>query len=197
MQIETIKEVDYRYFFSVHAFFLEFYYTTNTRDEEHLSLINEMITLPYVVLCFKRIQMYRDEKNFSDLMLCVTCLKFTLLILKRMQQCVTEGEEFDSLRRTSVQLQSQIFYEESYLMVVGGLFRAFHGKLIPKEYICIFNVSHLECLVETLHVLISLLDGSESSTSGLVVRKQQRKSKGSGSDDECIDLLKLSGAGDF
>lgn len=45
----------------------------------------------------------------------------------------------EQTQELSIQLQSQMFYEESYLLMLVGLCRTYHGKILTKEYALINN----------------------------------------------------------
>jgi hypothetical protein len=96
-----------------------------------------------------------------------------LLILQRM--LVSPDEETQELAQ---RLKSQIFYEEGYLLMLSGLCRTFHNKLLCKEF--------LECIVECYHILLAILEDSDKAQEAIVVRKKNAAKKTGEESDEDV-----------
>jgi hypothetical protein len=77
-----------------------------------------------------------------------------------MDQC-----EEESVRQASLQVQSQFFYEESNINMLVSLTK--ESKPRSKRY--------MECLADTIHRVIELIDSNWNSETGGIVTRRFRK----------------------
>lgn len=77
-----------------------------------------------------------------------------------MDNCEDEG-----VRQASLQIQSQFFYEESNLHLLVSLSK----DLVPR------SKRYLECVVDTIHKVIELVDTNWNSENGGIITRKIRK----------------------
>ena len=126
MESSDIKDHDHVMYLQVLGLSLEHYWRTYDEKSDFASIepLFEDIMIAYI---FKRMNMYKDEKNAADTMLCLTCLRYILLILEKMTASTPEAKEH------SMRVQAQLFYHEGFLYQLAGLCRSFHNQVVPKK----------------------------------------------------------------
>jgi hypothetical protein len=62
VQLDSVRELDYRHFFLVLDFSLENYFKTIVDDEKNFDMIMGLVDPPVVLFIFRRMQIYRDNK---------------------------------------------------------------------------------------------------------------------------------------
>jgi hypothetical protein len=144
-------------FFFLLAYFLDFY-LLNSKDEIDLDQITGMVNAPTVFFILKSIHNYKNEKQWKSLYFGVLALEKFMLVLKKM-----DGFSVDGIKQASLQIQSQIFYEEAYLEMMVSILRDTQPR----------SRKFLECAVNVAETIFGLLEANWNSEEGMVVRKKK------------------------
>ncbi|KAJ2991828.1 Topoisomerase 1-associated factor 1 [Globomyces sp. JEL0801] len=140
---DSLLENDYLHFFFVMGFFMEFFLATN-KEFSNFESITGVIDNRMTAFIFRKMHNYLDEK---------------LLGLVRMDASTDE-----EVRQASLQIQSQLFYEETNLQLIVSLSKQDNPR--SKRY--------MECLVNVIDIIFGLLEANWNTGSGFVTRRKTK-----------------------
>jgi hypothetical protein len=151
------QENGHMQFFFLLAYFLEFY-LLNAKEEIELDQITGMMNAPTVFFILKSIHNYKNEKQWKSLYFCVLALEKFMLVLQKM-----DGFSVEGIKQASLQIQSQIFYEEAYLEMMVSILRDTQPR----------SRKFLECAINVAETIFQLLESNWNSEEGMMIRKKK------------------------
>ncbi|KAJ3274817.1 Topoisomerase 1-associated factor 1 [Terramyces sp. JEL0728] len=153
----SIVDEDYRHYFSVLGIILG-YFLELSNNQRSFECIAGVINYPTVFLIFKKLDMYRNEKNWKDLQLTLVSFRNMILTIDLMYK-----SNLNDLIDLSVQLLSNLFYEQGNIHLLVGLTR----DSAPR------GQKYLQVLAETIHTIFELLKNNFNN--GIVIRRKVDK----------------------
>ncbi|KAI8913530.1 timeless protein-domain-containing protein [Gorgonomyces haynaldii] len=154
----AVKEEHFKHFFFLLSFFLELVGKTDKsllQSEDFMPLVDT----PVMLLVFRRLIIYKDEKLNQMIFLVLNCLRYTFVIWSDLLQQ-------ENMRDTCHQIMSQVFYEETFVYSISGTMRQLSTLVLPRDY--------LEALIETFHLLLNTLQRYSAVEQGLVVKRKTK-----------------------
>ncbi|OUM67869.1 hypothetical protein PIROE2DRAFT_4545, partial [Piromyces sp. E2] len=164
MQRTKVRERDYIRFIWFCSFILKYreYACEKASDEEKGKLsfdsINSMLNVKGLLFIVYRLKLYQDEK---------------LITLNSMNN--SDDEEY---KEASKNLQHNLYYEEETLNIIINLCRNYKIRNSNKHF--------LRNLIETIHILLKMLEKFSEENKYLYTRKQKNIKK-KNEDDETIE----------
>ncbi|KAJ3183557.1 Topoisomerase 1-associated factor 1 [Gaertneriomyces sp. JEL0708] len=173
MERDNIKDEHYVRFLWLCSFFLKFQLfawrahqkakksqPTLADESVDFDTVTGFVDLRGMNFVYKRIRQSRDEKKWAELHAAVECLKNMLAVLDAMNTSLDE-----QYRDASENIQSNMYYEHSSVETIISLLRTYTKRNLP--------LSYLKSLVETVHLLMKMLQ--EYSTEKSVIFTRKRK----------------------
>ncbi|RKO83087.1 hypothetical protein BDK51DRAFT_25507, partial [Blyttiomyces helicus] len=121
--------------------------------------VGGIMDLRGLLFVFKRIRLCTDEKRWTELHIAVDCLKAIMITMDAMM--VSENEEY---REVSDHMQNNFYYEQSTLDLIVGLVRNHKYE----------SLSYLKSLIETVHILMKMLERYSKSKPVMFSRKKKK-----------------------
>ncbi|KAI9346962.1 timeless protein-domain-containing protein [Obelidium mucronatum] len=165
---QHVVEGDYLRFLVVVKFFLEYQVELlKVTDEEgkekyDFDTVTDFINSRSMMFVTKRMQIYLEEKNWSELQSSLECLKQMLITLNAMAVC--GNEEFQD---ASNNIQNNLYYEAYIIEAIAHLCKSYKDQ----------SFGYLKNLVETVHIFLKMLEKFSKSKAFMVVRRKKRQQK--------------------
>jgi len=176
MQRTKVREKDYVRFIWFCSFVLKYreYACEKASNEEKakysFDTINSMLNVKGLLFVVYRLKLYQDEKKWQEIGLTLYCLKYILITLNSMNN--SDNEEY---KEASKNLQHNLYYEEETLTIIISLCRNYKTRNSNKHF--------LRNLIETIHILLKMLEKFSEENQHLYTRKQKNVKK-KNEDDE-------------
>ncbi|ORX43590.1 timeless-domain-containing protein [Piromyces finnis] len=170
MQRTKVREKDYIRFIWFCSFILKYrnyaYEKASNEDKVKYSFdnINSMLNVKGLLFIVYRLKLYQDEKKWQEIGLTLYCLKYVLITLHGMNN--SNNEEY---KEASKNLQHNIYYEEETLNIIISLCRNYKTRNSNKVF--------LVNLIETIHILLKMLEKFSEENKYLYTRKQKNVKK--------------------
>jgi hypothetical protein len=154
----SVREEDPNHLLYLVRFFLE--YQRKTAAIHSLALLSTIVNVQGLFFLMKNIRIAFDENNFSRIFMAVDCLKHFLLTIQFMYK-----HDEEEIRNLAHNLLDNLYYEKSNMDLIIDVLKGV--KKQSKEFLIVS--------VESIHLILKLLEGFASTKSSLVVRHKRRK----------------------
>ncbi|ORY20743.1 timeless-domain-containing protein [Neocallimastix californiae] len=166
MQRTKVREIDYIHFIWFCSFILKYreYAYEKASEEDKLKYsfdsINSILNVKGLLFIVYRLKLYQDEKKWQEIGLTLYCLKYVLITLN----CMSDSDD-ENYREASKNLQHNLYYEEETLNIIINLCRNYKTRNSNKHF--------LRNLIETIHILLKMLEKFSKENKYLYTRKQK------------------------
>ncbi|ORX69320.1 timeless-domain-containing protein [Anaeromyces robustus] len=181
MQRTKVREKDYIRFIWMLSFILKYriYAYEKASEEEKIKFsfdsINSILNVKGLLFIVYRLKLYQDEKKWQEIGLTLYCLKYVLITLDNMNDSNDEN-----YKEASKNLQHNLYYEEETLNIIISLCRNYKTRNSNKHF--------LRNLIETIHILLKMLEKFSEENKYLYTRKQKTiKKKNDGDESNTAD----------
>lgn len=170
MQRTKVREKDYVRFIWFCSFILKYreYACEKATEEEKYKYsfdsINSMLNVKGLLFVVYRLKLYQDEKKWQEIGLTLYCLKYVLITLNSMN-----NSDDPDYKEASKNLQHNLYYEEETLNIIISLCRNYKTRNSNKHF--------LRNLIETIHILLKMLEKFSEENKYLYTRKQKTVKK--------------------
>ncbi|KAI9208244.1 timeless protein-domain-containing protein [Polychytrium aggregatum] len=123
-------------------------------------MVSSMVNVRGLMFLFRYINQYQEDKKWTEVSVCLGCLRSMFQVLDLMAN--SENSEY---REASEVIQNNLYYEESTIDLIIAMVKTYKVQ----------NVGFLQNLIETVHMLLKLME--RYSKSNILLMKKKRRQK--------------------